>query len=199
MEFTLIYEGPLRSNGDRNHKHAIREYLRPQMEHLWTLQPLAGMRDGAMGMPRPRSGDKERGWSDAANVFRTQDNRVEKNGVHFLPLVSQTLKLRAAIDITWFRPAAPGGVLHSGDIDNRLKTLFDGLQIPPHSNQFPDKPIDGTAASPFHCLLQDDALISSLNVDTRRLLRAPARGDVLLLIHVETMMTEVDFGNIQLL
>ena len=199
MEFTLIYEGPLRSNGDRNHKHAIREYLRPQLEHLWTLQPLAGMRDGAMGVPRPHSVVDDREWADVVDGFRTPDNRVELDGVHFLPLVSQTLNLRAAIDITWFRPEPPGGVLQSGDIDNRLKTLFDGLQIPPHENQFPDTPIPGTASAPFHCLLQDDALISSLNVDTRRLLRAPAGNDVLLLIHVTTKVTEIEFGNIQLL
>ncbi|MDF1815001.1 MAG: hypothetical protein P1V20_22545 [Verrucomicrobiales bacterium] len=49
MEFTLIYEGPLKSNGDRDHKQAIRAYLKPQLEMLWTLPPLNLIRNDALG------------------------------------------------------------------------------------------------------------------------------------------------------
>ena len=137
--------------------------------------------------------------TEMLDSIRTPDNRVERRGVYFFPLVSENLNLRAAIDITWFRPEEPGRVLQSGDIDNRLKTLFDGLQVPPHENQFPDTPIVGTATEPFHCLLEDDALISSLNVDTRQMLRVSSDDSVLLLIKVTTKITEIEFGNIQIL
>jgi len=158
------------------------------------------MRDGAIGIPRPRSaGDDDGLMTEMLDGIRTPDNRVERGGVHFFPLVSENLKLRAAIDITWFRPEEPGRVLQSGDIDNRLKTLFDGLQVPPHENQFPDTPITGTAIAPFYCLLEDDALISSLNVDTRRMLRVSSDDSVLLLIKVTTKITEIEFGNMQIL
>jgi hypothetical protein len=42
------------------------------------------------------------------------------------------------LKITLLRPEEPGAIiLQSGDIDNRLKTLFDALSVPAQPNQLP--------------------------------------------------------------
>lgn len=90
--------------------------------------------------------------AEITSGLRASDCRIERGSTHFLPIICSPLKLLANIEITWFRPEQPGRVVQSGDIDNRLKTLFDGLSVPPHENQFPNSGISGTAQSPFYCL-----------------------------------------------
>jgi len=199
MEFTLIYEGALKSNGDPSHKHQIREAIRPQLEELWRLLPLSRIHEGATGVVPAATDAGEAFGGDFSQVFRSPDCRVKRHGTSFLPVVSSALKLRARVDITWFRPENVGRVIQTGDIDNRLKTLFDAMQIPPHANQFPPGGIAGSPESPFCCLLEDDSLISGLNVDTRRMLKPASTNDVLLLIRVTTQTDEISLGNIQLI
>jgi hypothetical protein len=58
--------------------------------------------------------------------------------------------------------------LPRGDLDNRLKTLLDALSVPNQDQVIPDPTID----DPIHCLLEDDSLVSGLEIETRRLLTA---------------------------
>ena len=64
------------------------------------------------------------------------------------------------------RPEKPGGIIvQSGDIDNRLKTLFDALCLPPQTNQIPKDEGLSINESPMYCLLEDDSLITSIKVN----------------------------------
>jgi len=78
------------------------------------------------------------------------------------------------------------------DIDNRLKTIFDALQMPGSLNdlgargskgQIRPKPND----DPFYVLLQDDRLITHVSVTTDTMLEAvpnaPKETAVRLVIH----------------
>src|SRR5438105_10912291 len=81
------------------------------------------------------------------------------------------LELICSIDILLLRPDPPGKVLVSGDIDNRLKTLFDALRLPKGAQELVgyDKPeVD---EKPFFCLLEDDSLITHVSVETDVLLQ----------------------------
>jgi hypothetical protein len=103
-------------------------------------------------------------------------------------------------NITILRPEPPGAIItQSGDIDNRLKTLFDGLKIPT-IGELPsgDGPMSGE--TPFYCLLEDDNLITRISVTTERLLE-PSKDTayVELLIRVKTKPTRVTLGNLVLL
>jgi hypothetical protein len=49
---------------------------------------------------------------------------------YFLPLVSSKLKLAAELDVLFLRSGRAGVLRGQGDIDNRLKVLFDGLSVP---------------------------------------------------------------------
>jgi hypothetical protein len=57
-------------------------------------------------------------------------------GYRFVPLVTLDLELLCNIEILFLRFGNPGGVINRvGDIDNRLKTLFDALSMPRDANQ----------------------------------------------------------------
>src|SRR6185437_9442927 len=106
----------------------------------------------------------------------------------------------AELSITFLRPEPPGSlVTQGGDIDNRLKTLFDALRMPKDISELPpgDAPAEGE--TPFFCLLEDDNLITKIAVNTDRLLKPPPKpSHVVLLIHVTTKPTRLIWANIGL-
>jgi hypothetical protein len=59
----------------------------------------------------------------------------------------------------------PGRLITSGDIDNRLKTLFDSLRI---LGEVPAGPTEDK--KPFYVLLEDDKPITHISVETDTLL-----------------------------
>ncbi len=68
-----------------------------------------------------------------------------------------------------------------GDLDNRIKTLFDGLRVP-KQGELPGGISKST--EPVWCLLEDDALVTEFSVQTDRLLAAKNKDDVVLVITV---------------
>jgi len=166
MEFYLKYDGPLKSNADAKNKHRIREYFHPQMKKLWDIKPLNNLKESFLTSGRELSVLKE------------------VDGVIFAPLVSSVLKFICQLDITILWSEEPVALSEfGGDIDNRLKTLFDALQCPdinqikPVKESFKDK-------EPFFCLLENDKLITSVNIHTHTLLCSENKTDVSVLIHV---------------
>jgi threonine synthase len=78
-----------------------------------------------------------------------------------------------------------------GDIDNRIKVLFDALRMP-KIGEFDAETPPAPDEAPFFCLLQDDSLITEIKVTTDRLL-TPLQteedsDDVHLVIHVRTIL-----------
>jgi hypothetical protein len=94
-----------------------------------------------------------------------------------------------------------GRIIQGGDIDNRLKTLFDGLRIPKELKEIGGVPIEDDE-KPFFCLLQDDALITEVKVRADTLLTPQLSGradDVKLIIGVtvtplQTLDENMDFA-----
>jgi hypothetical protein len=149
MEFRLIYEGQLQGQGARSeHKWLIRRALHPQLEALWRQPPLSLTSDKWLAYP---AREKE------TSVV------VERGSVQFVPLITSRLSLYAEISVLLFRQSPRGGVVtESGDVDNRLKTLVDGLRLPHGKQEIRDESTGGPLPSPFFCLLEDDALITNL-------------------------------------
>ena len=173
MEFYLKYDGPLKSNAGPKDKHDIRECLYPQIKRLWEIKPLSSLREPFL---TPGKG---------LCVLK------EVEGVVFAPLVSSVLKFVYQLDVTMLWPEEHGVIsAHGGDIDNRLKTLFDALQCPDSNQVQPlkDRLLD---KQPFFCLLENDKLVTSVNIKTHTLLRSENKTDVSVLIHVMVKSTEV--------
>jgi hypothetical protein len=65
----------------------------------------------------------------------------------------------------------------TGDLDNRLKTLFDGLRCPIGQQEIKGFRDAAREDDDYLCLLEDDALITSLKIETLRdLLPPPTAG-----------------------
>ncbi len=186
MEFTLYYRGELKSNGSPKDKHNIRNSLSPQLELLWSLDPLVRCKDYIKPL------------SDESRTKNENLCLIEEVGDHyFAAFISEKLFLNAELVITMLRPQAPGNIImQSGDIDNRLKTLFDALSVPAQENQIPNNIAINNPNNPIYCLLQDDRLISSVHVKTDRLLDPNAtEKEVVLLIHIKTKVTKHIWAN----
>lgn len=155
MRFMLHYRGPLKSNGTPGHKHQLRQHFHKQLKQLWSQEPLAECR--AWLQP-----EKDQ---DAYNFLRPLRSFV------FVPLVTKEANTVAEISITLLRPEPPGGLItQHGDIDNRLKSLFDALSMPPHPDSLPPGVEPDDDEKPFFCLLENDILIVSVAVRTEQLL-----------------------------
>ncbi len=186
MEFRLLYEGPLQGQGARSaHKWEIRRALHPQLQRLWQLQrPLQERASTLLAHPA------QPGQSSVI---------VEKGGRLFAPLVTQRLDLYAEISVLLFRQQPRGALItDGGDLDNRLKTLLDGLRVPHGSNEgSPDEPAEPDPR-PLFVLLEDDSLVSKVTVESEQLLR-PARPDeVLAVISVHVKKTALTPNNLSL-
>ena len=108
---------------------------------------------------------------DLANV----GNQHARNGYEFIPLIGRSFGASAcALDILFLRRDHPGNLIKSdGDIDNRMKVLFDALRMPQNSSEVCGPP--ERDETPLFCLLEDDRLITEVKVSTDRLL-VPSNG-----------------------
>jgi hypothetical protein len=163
VEFRLVYKGrlPAESSGDSRsrEKHEARKQFHKQLAVLWREHPyLSKALIGGRMQNDPRS-----------EVERIADN-YSRCGGRFVPMVNKQWSLGCALDILFLRRDEPGGVVkHGGDIDNRIKVLFDGLRMPDSTAELGGLPID-VDENPFFCLLEDDRLITEVNITTDKLL-----------------------------
>jgi hypothetical protein len=166
MEFTLYYRGPLKANGGPRAKHALRLHFSQQLHHLWDQK-----------LDRP-------------DLFIRSLPDISKDSFSWMvgPLRVAALVTPgqvAEIDITMLRPEPPGSIVsRGGDIDNRVKTLLDGLRAPSTVDELPADL--AKREDVVLCLLEDDKLITRLSVQTYQLLEPADSSVVVLLLNVRT-------------
>ena len=185
MEFRLTYAGKLLAHkgGRSGHVHDIRQEFHQQLKIFWTEHPVLnrGFPSGS-GIPNP-----ETMWGI---IF-------PQNYFNWKPMVTKNNSLICALDILMLRKGPPGKV--RTDIDNRLKTLFDALQIA-NSNQLGRK-TPKPDQDPFYVLLEDDSLITRVAVTSDMLLE-PVEGvereedAVRLVINVSVRPYKTTFENL---
>jgi hypothetical protein len=89
-------------------------------------------------------------------------------GIDWNPIITPNLKLIAELDIQMLHPEIVG--VPRSDIDNRVKTILDGLRCPQNEHEIgANTPND---IGPIYTLLDDDHLITKLSVNTSHLLDA---------------------------
>jgi hypothetical protein len=161
MEFRLIYGGSLLKSSQSKarpwEKHQIRLEFHRQLKKLWECHPVFRI------------------YNEGED--RTRLENIAKQYEGYVPIVNGGFGMVCDLDILLLRVEPPGYLVMkdakgSGDIDNRLKVLFDALSLP-QRGQVPI-PKDGEAPDPrpFFVLLQDDGLITGVRVTTDRLLAA---------------------------
>lgn len=196
VEFRLLYQGDqLTSDGSPTVKHAIRRQFHPQLKQLWKsnsqLTKLARMRgiyaDRMVPLAEPTPEACE------ASFFEWMGRLYARGNFHFVPLVEQSLCVKVSLDILFLRRDQHPLIKAGGDIDNRLKTLFDALRVPDSTAGLGGSPEEGE--DPFFALLQDDCLVSEVRVSTDNLRMLPQQKavnakDAFLVIGVKLKTTE---------
>jgi hypothetical protein len=168
MEFRLTYKGKLPSvtSGDTRvaHKHRIRKEIHKQLRYLWETHPNLAMPFASL--------------TDGSLYISKVADKYARCGFRFVPLVGEQSGVACALDILFLRRDFPGNMIsHRGDIDNRIKVLFDALQVPDNCDQLPKGAAPDEGEDPMFCLLWDDRLITELKVTTDRLLTPPMENE----------------------
>jgi hypothetical protein len=187
VEFRLLYDGELlgagRNDTRSEHKHEIRRQIHRQLKELWQVS-----RQLRQWMTLSIGELKVSVLENIANHYRLGNYRLA-------PLVSRDLELGCSLDILFLRYDQPGlTLLQSGDLDNRLKTIFDALRMP-KVGEFYGEP--GEGEDPLFCLLEDDSMITHVSLTTDVLLEPNrAKNDVRLIITVKLWPLNVTIANI---
>ena len=155
MKFRLVYQGPLPSASKQDsrvdEKHAIRRVLHPQLRELWRTHPQLS--------------------SIVPERVEQIGQQYNRGSFNFVPLVRDYTGFTCSIEVLFLRRDQPGGIVSNrGDLDNRIKTLFDALRIPSNLGELPKNCEPSRDEHPMHCLLDDDRLITEVKVTTDRLL-----------------------------
>lgn len=181
MRFRLTYDGELKAAGNTKRakdKWAIRRAIHPQLADFWENDPV--MKRARPGAVVPKDGGyfwiesghfEERGPQEVdADNYVDLLEPITMDGHNFVPLIRSSLHLACSLDIVFMRRGEIGSLVsQDGDIDNRIKILFDGLRMPTQGEMRGEVPNE----DPFYCLLEDDSLITGFKVDTDKLLSRP--------------------------
>lgn len=151
MKFKLLYFGDILINPKKRSQHIsdIRMQFHPQLKKLVEHSPWNNLTQYMV--PDPQKSP-------------VTTRRV--GGIDWNPIITPNLKLLAELDIQMLHPEIVG--VARSDIDNRIKTLLDGLRAPQNEHEIGENtPHD---IGPIYTLLDDDHLITRLSVNTSHLL-----------------------------
>jgi len=174
MKFALHYRGPLKPDGNAGHKFDLRRHFHAQLAGLWTQLPLRHMAIVRLPM----------GHADRARYNNVSHYRP-RGGFNFVPIATIEQTWTGSVEVVLFRPGVPGQLVTKGDIDNRLKTLFDALAMPQEGGGIPKGEAPREGEDPFNCVFEDDAQITSVTVETEQLLAPDTDADP---FHVELFL-----------
>ena len=182
MQFKLLFSGRLlgatKTKTRADAKHAMRREMHPQLRRLWmqnsqlkSMIHIQGKYEHAEFYFNAHTDAVRQAMLPDLGVQRIA-NKWQRNGFRFVPLVTEGSELRCSLDILFLRPEDDGLLRKSGDIDGRMKTVFDALRMPSSLDETggmgPQEDED-----PFFCLLEDDRLVTDISISTDQLLLLP--------------------------
>ena len=142
MKFRLTYAGIVKSSGNKSkpvNKHELRLAFHEQLLVLWESNPVLS-EFSQEKFPNMESAIEP----DFVAAINEGDDGVlpekypyselliakhNKHDVHWHPLVTAESGLIAEVDILMLRPNDSKSIVQGGDIDGRVKTIFDALSI----------------------------------------------------------------------
>jgi hypothetical protein len=185
VNFRLTYDGPLKaasqSDTRRLDKHRLRCVFSRQLFQLFNNR------------------DVFQGVVEHESTYEML-NRYKRGAFPCLPIVRADLHLVCDLDILFLRRENPGSLVSGGgDLDNRIKVLFDALRIPQDDNEVRGLTPESGEEQILICLTEDDRLITGFRCTTDRLLD-PANSDsetnnVRLIVNVEVKATKLTTEN----
>jgi hypothetical protein len=171
VHFRLTYDGPLLKaasfgNMRRDEKHKIRRAFHVQLANLWDRKDI--LRDQMKKFETEQFGEHS---IQVMSVLKEAEKKYKRGKYTCFPIIRSDLHLVCYLDILFLRPEEPGALVESGgDLDNRIKTLFDALRLPQDDNEAQGYEPEMFEKPLFLCLLEDDKLITGFRITTDRLL-----------------------------
>lgn len=151
MKFKLLYFGNIFTNPKKRAQHIadIRMQFHPQLKKLLEHSP----------------------WDKLTQYMQpdpTKEPSTTKHvgGIDWNPIITPKLNLLAEIEIQLLHPEIVG--VARSDIDNRVKTILDGLRCPQNEHEVGENTPKNIG--PIYTLLDDDHLVTKLSVNTSHLL-----------------------------
>lgn len=202
MKFRLTYDGPLPSTQGAPRgqqpdprgpaKHRMRQSFHAQLKRLWAINP-------NLADPRAFAGAIRSTNAPASPRPAALAEQFAYFGWNFVPLVTGSLDVTCGLDVLLLRPTPENKNSWFGDVDNRLKTLIDALQLPSANERYVDhRPEEDE--TPFFSLLENDKMLSRVAVETDEMLQSVGtllnEGDVRLIITVEIRPLHVNMANL---
>ena len=185
MEFCLHYEGKLKSSDTAAGKHRIRTSLHRQLKSICA--------DSRFSTVFAKDLEDRRDLDDAP-LF------IEHSGKRYWFLISEHLKTVVDLDISLMLPHEVGAIVkNGGDIDNRIKTLFDALRVPSVASEIPRSDDFDYSDGGMYCLLQDDKLINKISIQSFQDFDPISPDSVRCIIKVTTKITAALWGNFHFL
>ena len=172
MKLTLRFRGELPSNGRPEEKHAIRLQLHSQLQAYWQKDSrLKEINENLKGL---QVFELKSGRFEVTRPIKGQQNFFRRHplcGHNFVPLVTGVRESHCHLSLRFYRNTEDVGILfHGGDIDNRLKTFFDALQVPQASEQIPassrNPQGDPKEWPTIFCLVDNDRSITKLAIES---------------------------------
>ena len=185
MKFRLLYQGEIKTYPKQRAKHIndIRAYFSAQLKRLLEIPPYSAI-NNYIDLRYKKSNSKR--------------NIIKKiGGLTFIPIISPELDLVAELDILMMHPEVLGTA--RADIDNRLKTLLDGLRRPQVSQEVTDNLVKKFGNKPIYTLFDDDKLVTKITVNTTHLLDFKDVNEIVLVIAVNIRASRGTQDNLQLI
>ncbi len=183
MRFTLKYQGEsLLSSGNApkpEQKQILRSHFHCQLKKLWDTSNVLQFID-RRALPEPvKVKDKwERGEPRVVSE-RPLEGFLYRRKIYdswFVPLITGRMEAACHLSIRLGRPIRPGMIVYEGgDLDGRLKTLFDALAVPKDASAV--KQAD-CQQDEYLCLLSDDELITGVSIESYEILETKAEAYV---------------------
>jgi hypothetical protein len=213
MRFRLVYQGRLPASGNSpkpTFVRDIRDQFHGQLKALWESHiALKHLLQRAIVLKEPDKyiiSAKPSPFYEERDIEKCppQDHEVDlcaqiaRGTQRFMPLVRKSLNLNCELNVLFLRKEDPGAlVLQGGDIDNRIKLLFDALKVPDvdEATKHPQ------AQDLTYCLMESDSLIFRFDIDSDRLLfpKDEKIDEVFLVIEVVIRVLKVAEWNMALL
>jgi hypothetical protein len=151
MKFKLLYFGEILVNPKKRAQHIsdIRMQFHPQLKKLLEHSPWNNMTRYMM-----------------PGATKSPVTTKHVGGIDFNPIITPNLKLIAELDIQMLHPEIVG--VARTDIDNRIKTLLDGLRCPQNEHEISEN--TPRNIGPIYTLLDDDHLVTKMSINTSHLL-----------------------------
>lgn len=175
MDFFLTYQGRVKSSKDVQMTNDFRKSFSKQ---------LMRMKDD------PRLTDWIEELSNPKDEIKGARNF---NSIDFVPFFGISSRTTVELQITMLSGLAAKSPINSGDLDNRMKRIIDGLRCPQQQNEVPvDSIFENNRC---FCLMSDDSILTNLRMEIYPNLSSKTEHETFVMIKIKVRAISLTWQN----